>query len=40
MPTFQDGRAPVEYKDLRETDEMKQILLDARTLDPYGQVAC
>ncbi|XP_046546139.1 putative ankyrin repeat protein RF_0381 [Haliotis rubra] len=32
-----DGRFPVDYKNLRGTEEIRWMLYDARTLDAYGQ---
>ncbi|XP_067655159.1 putative ankyrin repeat protein RF_0381 [Haliotis asinina] len=32
-----DGRFPVDYKNLRDTEEIRWILYDARTLDAHGQ---
>ena len=35
---FQDGLEAAEYKDLRDTKEVLQMLHDARTLDAYAKV--
>ena len=35
---LQDGREAAEYRDLRGTDEVKDMLEAARTRDPYGKV--
>ncbi len=34
----QDGLVAVEYKALRDTPAIRQMLHDARTLDAYGEV--
>lgn len=35
---FQDGRVPADYASLRDTEEISQMLYNARTLDAYGEV--
>ena len=35
----QFGRVPSEYRKLRDSDEVQQMLLDARTVDYYGIVS-
>ena len=35
---LQDGRLPAEYQKSRDSDELLQILHDARTLNAYGKV--